>query len=141
MMIGTYSSTITKAFIERRNEMAPKFNAGVFGADAEFPEHHQVEIDPEQSVNESWHFDTYHSGIKAALDYKMYSHQGIHISTAIQRCIREGWIDKLVVWRWVPWYTELKEGMEVEYEILGLVDAKKSLSQLNRDNRFKYILK
>ena len=138
-MIGIYSGKISRAFINRRDEMAPQLNAGVFGADAEFPEHHQVEIDPEQTMNESWHYDTNHSDM-GALDYKMYCKYGIHVSTAIQRCIREGRTDKLVIWRWLPFYSELKAGHEAAYEILGIVDAKESLSKLNSDNRFVFKL-
>lgn len=139
-MIGTYSATVTSEFIERRDRMAPEFNAGVFGADAEFPEHHQAEIDPEQTLNESWEYDTYHSGLGATLDYKMYAAAGIHVSAAIQRAIRSGKTEKLVIWRWKPFYAELKEGMDVEYEILGVVDAKEALSKLNRENRFTFDL-
>ena len=140
-MIGTYKAVVTAEFIERRDKMAPEFNAGIFGADAEFPEHHQAEIDPEQELHESWEYDTYHYEMDSNLDYKMYSQTGIHISKAIQRVIRKGITQKLVIWRWLPFYEELTEGMEVEYEILGIVDAKEALSKLNKENRFKFKLK
>lgn len=136
-MIGTYKATVTPEFIQHRNRQAPKYNAGVFGADAEFPEHHQVTIDAEQTLHEAWEYDTYHSGMDSRLDYKMYSQAGIHISPAIQRAIKANKTDKLVIWRWID-YTELREGMEVEYEILGIVDAKESIRNLDRHNRFEF---
>lgn len=140
-MIGTYKAVVTAEFIKYRDEMSQVFNAGIFGADAEFPEHHQAEIDPEQELNESWEYDTYHYEMDSNLDYKMYSQTGIHISKAIQRVIRKGITQKLVIWRWLPFYVELTEGMEVEYEILGIVDAKEALSKLNKENRFNFKLK
>jgi len=60
-MIGIHQGVVSKEFIERRDIMAPVFNAGIFGADAEFPEHHQSEIDSMQELNETYHYDTYHS--------------------------------------------------------------------------------
>ena len=70
----------------------------------------------------------------------MYSQKGVHISASIQKCIKEDVLDKLVIWRWLPFYTELKEGMRVKYEILAIVDAKEALNQLNEENRFKFTL-
>ena len=137
-MIGTYMATVSEEFIERRDRMAPEFNAGVFGADAEFPEHHQVEIDPSQTLNEGWEYDTYHADLNLALDYKMYSKDGIHISAAIQRAIRAGKVDSLVIWRWQPYYQELKPGMKVKYEIMDVVDAKEALRKINSQNRFTF---
>ncbi len=139
-MIGIHQGVVSKEFIERRDIMAPVFNAGIFGADAEFPEHHQSEIDSMQELNETYHYDTYHSGLSASLDYKMHSQKGVHISTSIQKCIKEDVLDKLVIWRWIPFYTELKEGMRVKYEILAIVDAKEALNQLNEENRFTFPL-
>lgn len=137
-MIGTYKATVTPEFIQHRNRQAPKYNAGVFGADAEFPEHHQVTIDEEQILYEKWEYDTYHTGLECSMDYKMHSHSGIHVSPAIQRVITAGKTDKLVIWRWLPEYVELEAGMEVEYEILAIVDAKESIRNLDRHNRFEF---
>lgn len=135
-MIGTYTGVVSEEFIERRDRMAPGFNAGVFGADAEFPEHHQAEVDPNQTLHEGWEYDTYNSELNLAIDYKMYSKDGIHISPKIQGAIRRGKIDSLAIWRWLPYYHELEPGLKVEYEILAIVDAKEALSKINSKNRF-----
>lgn len=135
-VIGIYKAIVTDDFIEHRNRMAPKYNAGIFGADAEFPEMHQCKIDDDQTLYEKWHYDTYHTPTSSAWDYKMYSHAGIHISRAIQNVIMAGKTDSLVIWRWLPEYTQLEVGMEVEYEIMAIVDAKEALAKLV-DNRFK----
>ena len=139
-MIGIYQGVVSKEFIKRRDIMAPVFKQGIFGADAEFPEHHQADIDDQQELNETYHYDTYHSGLSASLDYKMHSQKGVHISKSIQKCIKEDVLDKLVIWRWLPFYIELKEGMRVKYEILAIVDAKEALNELNEENRFTFPL-
>jgi hypothetical protein len=135
-VIGKFKAIVTDDFIEHRDRMAPKYNAGVFGADAEFPEYHQCKTDPDQEIYKDWHYDTYHTPTSSAWDYKMHSQNGIHVSPAIQRVIKSGKTDCLVIWRWIPEYTQLEAGMEVEYEIMEIVDAKLALEKLNYDNRF-----
>lgn len=139
-MIGIYEAVVGNTFIAHRDNMAPLYAMKEFGADAEFPEHHQAATDSMQELNETWHYDTYHAGLSKSLDYKMYSKNGVHISKDIKRVIEEGVTDELVIWRWLPSYKLLEAGMRVYYEILGLVDAKVAISQLNEKNRFTFRL-
>lgn len=139
-LVGIYAGIVSPEFIAHRDRKAPSYNAGIFGADAEFPEYHQVEIDPMQTLFEGWEYDTDHSVLHLALDYKMYSQDGIHVSKPIQRAIKKGKTDALVIWRWLPEYKELQAWMQVKYEILGIVDAKEALKKLNAKNRFTFKL-
>ena len=136
-----YKGIPTKEFIEQRDEkIAVDNNPNPdFRWDSEFPEFHQAEIDPKQTIYEGFEFDTIHEDL-GNLDYKMYSQSGVHVSKYIQRQVAAGKIDKFVVWMWVKPWEKLKEGMPVEYEILGQVDAKEAVKKINEENRFTFPL-
>lgn len=135
-----YKAKVDKTFIAHRNKIAPHRNAGIRGADCEFVEYHQAKVDPMQTINEKWEWDTTHS-ILGNIDYKQYSKNGIHVSIAIQEQIKKGNIHVLGIWQWYPnnKYVELQEGMVIQYKILDFVDAKSALASIDKEtNRFKY---
>jgi len=134
-----FKGTVSAEFIARRDKKAGGFNAGIRGADAEFIEHHQVLIDPFQSLYEGYEYDTFHSTL-GRIDYKQYSKAGIKLGEYTQRQIREGMVQYIGIWKWLPnnHWEELHEGKVVQYEILDYVDAKEALKQLNDDGRFPY---
>jgi hypothetical protein len=137
-----YNLIPSEEFIRRRDaKIAADKNPATapFRWDSEAVEWHQCEIDPKQTMNESWHYDTNHE-VLGHVDYKMYSKAGVHVSTHIQKQIAEGNIDTLVIWMWVKPWEPLKVGMPVEYEILGQVKAKDVLSKINSENRFTFPL-
>ena len=137
-----YKLIPTKEFIKQRDAKIradKKPENAPFRWDAEAVEWHQVEIDPKQTMNESWHYDTNHEDL-GHVDYKMYAQAGVHVSDKIQEQIRKGNIDTLTVWMWVKPWEPLKEGVPVEYEILGHVDAKEALSKINAKKRFTFPL-
>tara|TARA_B100000609_G_C16917302_1_gene282448 strand:- start:67 stop:513 length:447 start_codon:yes stop_codon:yes gene_type:complete len=137
-----FKGIVDRAFINYRNKIMHSRAAGIRGADSEFPEYHQCQVDPCQTLNNSWVFDTVHTKL-GNVDYKNFSKDGVHVSTAIQKQIIAGNIDYLGIWKWLPnnRWIELKEGMTVEYEILDYVDAKEAIKYLNKDNRFLYPLR
>lgn len=145
-----YSYTPTKEFIERRNalvrsdrryiDLEEKYRRW----DAEAPEHHQAEIDPKQVLYEGWHCDTWHDEL-GSCDYKQFAKKGVHISPAIKREIESGMLDTIIVWRWADGnrWNMLREGVPVDYEIMGQVKASDVLSHLFPDGngfRFKFPL-
>ena len=140
-MLGTYTGIVTAEFIKRRDIMVsqPNWKAGIMGADAEFPEQHQAMIDLDQTLYEGWQYDTIHSEY-GNVDYKQYSQAGVKISPAIKRVIEQGITDNLAIWKWSNGnrWVELKEGMEVSYNIIGIRDAKECISKLNHENRFTF---
>ena len=130
----------TQEFITQRNakiKADKNQKTAPFRWDAEAVEWHQCDIDPKQTMYEGWHYDTNHDDL-GHVDYKMYAKAGVHVSEAIQRQIREGNIDTLIVWQWtLPWRDPLKEGMPVDYDILGQIDAKEAFNKIDtKTNRF-----
>ena len=78
------------------------------------------------------------------LDYKQYSHKGIHISEYTKKQIESGKVKYIVVWKWFDnnVWKQLEEGVSVGYEICGMVDAIEALKQLDKKtHRFPYPLK
>lgn len=142
MCTKMFKGIVDRAFINHRNKIMYSRDAGIRGADSEFPEHHQCQVDPRQTLNDTWVFDTFHTE-KGKIDYKNYSVKGVHVSVAIQKQIIKGNIDYLGIWKWLPnnRWIELKEGMTVAYEILDYVDAKEAIKYLDKNNRFLYPLK
>jgi hypothetical protein len=132
-MLGTYTGIVTEEFIKRRDYMVsqPNWNAGIRGADAEFPEWHQALIDPNQTLHEGWEWDTNHL-LYETLDYKQFAKPGVKISPAIKKMIEQGRTKNLPIWRWSNGnlWVELKEGMEVSYDIIGVVNARQALYRL-----------
>jgi len=77
-------------------------------------------------------------------DFKQYAKSGIHVGPHPQRWVKEGKIQDFVIWKWLPnnfyagrWSERFTLGSTVEFEILGIVDAKEALQTLE-ENRFKY---
>lgn len=135
-----YKAKVSKEFIEHRDSIINKRDAGIRGADSEFVEFHQAKIDPMQKLYEHATYDTYHM-VLGRIDYKQYSEAGVHVSEWIQKQIALGKIDVLGIWKWYPknQWEKLKEGMTVQYEILDFVNAKTALEFLDKEtNRFKY---
>ena len=132
-MIGTYTGIVTAEFIKRRDYMVsqPNWNAGIRGADAEFPEWHQALIDPNQTLYEEWEWDTNHS-LYGTLDYKQFAKPGIKISSPIIKVIKQDKTENLPIWRWSNGnrWVELTEGMEVSYDIMGVVNARQAVDRL-----------
>jgi hypothetical protein len=132
-----YKGIVTKEFIEQRNVKVAKDKNKknpFFRWDSEFPEYHQVQIDKNQTLYEGFEYDTVHAHL-GNLDYKMYSKDGVHVSDYIKDKVDEGLIDYFVVWMWNKPHEKLEEGMEVEYTILGFVDAKQAVQA--RDSKTK----
>lgn len=136
-----FKAVVSKEFINRRQLRVNKDKRNdvnpYFQWDCEFVEFHQCEVDPQQTVYKGYEYDTVHEEF-GNLDYKLYSKAGVHISPYIQRQIRKGLIDHLVIWRWENGYKQLTEGAEVEYNIIGTIPAKFVLDKLNAENRFDY---
>jgi hypothetical protein len=137
-----FKGTVNKEFIEQRNiKVAKDKNRNpYFRWDCEFVEHHQAAVDRFQTLYEGFEYDTKHEHL-GNLDYKIYSKAGVHISDYIQKQVKNGLIDYFAIWSWAkPWGDPLEEGQVVEYDILGHVDAKEAIKQLNEENRFTFPL-
>lgn len=136
-----FKGIVTQEFIDRRQKRVVKDTRTdvnpYFQWDSEFVEYHQCQVDPQQKMYEGYEYDTTHSEF-GNLDYKMYSKTGVHVSQYIQKQIRKGLIDHLVIWKWTNGYKQLYKGDEVEYNILGTVPANFILDKLNEENRFDY---
>lgn len=145
---GCYSATVTPEFIARRDKMVEHLDAGIRGANCEFPEHDQARRDPNQVLSKDgeMRYDTMHLVDNVTLDYKQYAKSGVHISPFIKRSILLGHTQKLVIWKWRPnnFAPDLNENTQVSYEILGVVDAKEAVDNLeyvDGKQRFKFPLK
>jgi len=137
-----FKAKVDKAFIIQRDKKISEDNRPnpYFRWDSEFVEFHQVKVDKFQTLYDGYEYDTYHE-ILGAVDYKMYSKSGVHVSEYIQKQIKAGKIDQLGIWMWSrSWPGPLEENQIVEYEILDYVDAKEALKHLNENNRFTYPL-
>ena len=137
-----FKAKVDKAFITQRDKKISedKRPNPSFRWDSEFVEFHQAKVDKFQTLYDGYEYDTYHE-ILGAVDYKMYSKSGVHVSEYIQKQIKAGKIDQLGIWTWFrPWPGPLEENQIVEYEILDYVDAKEALKHINENNRFTYPL-
>ncbi len=137
-----FKAKVDKAFIIQRNKKVNEDNRPnpYFRWDSEFVEFHQVKVDQFQTLYDGYEYDTYHE-VLGAIDYKMYSKSGVHVSEYIQKQIKAGKIDHLGIWTWSrPWPGPLEENQVVEYEILDYVDAKQAIKNINENNRFTYPL-
>jgi len=137
LLVGRYKGTVNQKFIDHCNRKAADYTRGIFGVECEFPEHHQCEIDPKQTLHEGATFDTTHEDLET-LDYKLYSQEGVHVSPWIQKQIAAGRIKNLVVWKWTNGYKRLYLNDEVEYTILGVVDAKLALEHIKRNGNDRF---
>ena len=139
----TIFGTPDSDFIRMRDKKSKTMKMGVMGADCEFPEYHQSIVDPKQTYYYGFQYDTMHEDY-GELDYKQYSHKGIHISEYTKKQIKSGKVKYIVVWKWFDnnVWKQLEEGVSVGYEICGMVDAKEALKQLDKKtHRFPYPLK
>jgi hypothetical protein len=137
-----FKAKVDKAFIIQRNKKVNEDNRPnpYFRWDSEFVEFHQANVDKFQTLYDGYEYDTYHE-ILGAVDYKMYSKSGVHVSEYIQKQIKVGKIDQLGIWMWSkPWLGPLEENQVVEYDILDYVDAKEALKHISENNRFTYPL-
>lgn len=137
MRLGPHHGKACSTFVSQRNINAPRYKMGIFGADCEFPEFHQSQIDPDQTLYKGWHYDTNHR-VLGHLDYKLLSSKGVHVSDSIKKQIANGNIQYLVIWKWKHQYKEIYLNQEVEYILLGIVDAKLALEHLKSANYFDY---
>ena len=130
-------------FIRMRDKKSKTMRMGIMGADCEFPEYHQCIVDPKQTFYYGFQYDTMHEDY-GELDYKQYSHKGIHISEYTKKQIESGKVKYIVVWKWFDnnVWKQLQEGVSVGYEICGMVDAAEALKQFDeKTHRFPYPLK
>ena len=130
----TIFGTPDSDFIRMRNKKSKTMKMGVMGADCEFPEYHQSIVDPKQTYYYGFQYDTMHEDY-GELDYKQYSHKGIHISEYTKTQIESGKVKYIVVWKWFNnnVWKQLEEGVSVGYEICGMVDAVEALKQGPKD--------
>ena len=144
----TFKGIVTQEFIDRRDAIVAKRKAGrdkhvpikdlIRRWDSEFPEHHQVSIDPKQTLYEGWKIDVIHEVFKRT-DYKLYAKAGVHVSNEIQKVAIAGEVDTFAIWTWTRGYKPLVAGMEVEYDILGHVNAQEAVKKI-KNNRFPFPL-
>ena len=130
MLIGRYTAVITAEFIKHRNIRARKLSKKIFGADSEFPEWHQCQIDPNQTLKDGIKYDTLHNVLQK-LDYKSNSKDGQFVSPWIQE---NGTADYYIIWEWTHGYIKLYENQTVTYDIVAIVPNKGI--KFNSKNRF-----
>jgi hypothetical protein len=82
-----------------------------------------------QAMYEGYEYDTTHE-VYGNLDYKMYSKEGVKVSSYIQKQIADGKIKHLVVWKWTDGYKQLYLNQEIRYTILGIVSAEEALTKI-----------
>ena len=140
----TFKGIPDSTFIKNRDIKKEVYEKGIRGADCEFPEYHQGQVDDEQTnYLESVEIDNIHTKYRV-LDYKQFAKAGVHLSQFTQNQIREGKINYIVVWKWADnnRYKTLVEGESVGYEILAYVPAKWALANLDKTtNRFPFEIK
>ena len=128
-------------FIKNRDKKKDDYEAGIRGADCEFPEYHQGQVDDKQTNHlTSIAIDNTHTDL-GVLEYKQFSKAGVKMNSYTQKQIRENNIDYIVVWRWSDGnrYKTLVENEPIGYEILEYVDAKWALENLDKEtNRFPF---
>ena len=142
----TFKGTPDSTFIKNRdkNVESGQYDAGIRGADCEFPEYHQGQVDDKQTTHlDSYIIDNTHTDL-GVLEYKQFAKAGVKMKSFTQKQIRENKIDYIVVWRWSNnnRYKTLVEGESIGYEILEYVDAKWALANLDKTtNRFPFEIK
>lgn len=122
-------------FIKERDKKGPEYKAGFRGADAEFPEWHQILIDPLQKkyIDEKgkvYDADVVHEEY-GICDYKQYAKAGFKISNNTEKSIEKEIAKKIIVWKWSNnnRWDPLEENKSVGYEIMGIVDAQEALDK------------
>jgi len=133
-MIGIYTSTVSQTFIDIRNRKYKGYKHGIRGVDCEFPEWDQRLIDPKQTeYKHSIFCDNIHTEF-GNVDYKNYSQEGPYLSDSARKAVINGVIDNLVIWKWLPnnKYVELKTGMKVSYEIIGIISRKMLIDHFDK---------
>ncbi len=133
----TYFGKPDSVFIKQRNEKKDKYTQGIRGADCEFPEYHQGQIDPKQTCHlKEMAIDTIHEDL-GVIDYKQYGKDGVHISKTPKELIEKNIVKWIAVWKWSNnnRYETLEEGKSISYEVLGYVDAKLAVSLLKPDRK------
>ena len=140
---GIFSGNVTGEFIEQRwqkiNSMRGEdTEMNLYRRwDSEFPEWDICNHDVGHTLHVGYHYDTNHVEY-GRCDFKYAAKNGAHISEWIQKQIRNGKIDTIVLWRWLtPWERPLKLNEFVSYEILEYIPAKVVLSSINEENRYK----
>ena len=128
-------------FIKNRDKKKDDYEAGIRGADCEFPEYHQGQVDDKQTNHlTSIAIDNTHTDL-GVLDYKQFAKAGVKMESFTQEQIEKENINYIVVWRWSNnnRYKTLVEGESIGYEILEYVDAKWALENLDKEtNRFPF---
>lgn len=129
----SFMATPDKDFIKERDKKANLWSPR--RADAEFPEWHQVLIDPLQEKyfnkkGEVYDADVVHKKL-GICEYKQFAKAGFKISNNTEKAIIAGIVEKIIVWRWSNnnRWDPLQEGKSVGYDIVGIVDAKEALEK------------
>ena len=137
----SFKGTPDSTFIKNRDIKKEVYEKGIRGADCEFPEYHQGQIDDKQTnYLESVEIDNTHTEY-GVLDYKQFAQAGVHLSKFTQKQIKEGKINYIAVWKWPGnnQYKTLVEGESIGYEVLEYVPAKWALANLDKTtNRFPF---
>ena len=125
-----------KDFIKERDKKGPDYKAGFRGADAEFPEYHQIQIDSKlkkyfDENGKVYDADVIHEDGWNG-EFKQYAKVGFQISKntekAIAKFAKDNKEHKIIVWKWSNnnRWDPLEEGKSVGYEIIGTVDAREA---------------
>ena len=139
-----YSFVIEQRHIDIRDHAAT-FSNSLYNGSCELPEHHQCDIDPNQTLTPIISKNGYRIGdtkhtTYGILDYKCDSKEGVKLAPDTVKNIESGAIKAILVWSWiVKANDDLKVGDKVTYKIKGWIDAKEALAL--RDpitGRFKY---
>ena len=131
----SFTAVPDKDFIEERDKKGSNYRAGFMGADAEFPEYHQIKIDPLQKKyfnekGQQYNADVVHEKY-GICEYKQYSKRGFLISKNTERAIKNNIVEKIIVWKWSKnnRWEPLVEGKSVGYDIIGIIDAKEAFEK------------
>ena len=132
-----FTAIVHKEFIERRNEQAKGDSRPnpYFYWDSEFVEHHQALVNPAQTLVETWEYDCDDKQL-GRVDYKQYAKAGVKVSHPIQGVVKRNGVDKFIIWQWTKGWKKLEVGMEVEYDILGVVNAQEACTHLKHDGTY-----
>ena len=128
-----------KDFIKERDQKSEWWSPR--RADAEFPEWHQIQIDPLQKKyfnekGEVYDADVIHEKY-GICDYKQFAKAGFKVSGNTEKAIKAGIVENIIVWRWSNKnrWDPLQEGKSVGYDIVGIVDAKEALEKSYIDEK------
>jgi len=139
----TFKGTPDSTFIKNRDKNAESgdYDAGIRGADCEFPEYHQGQVDNKQTTYlDSYVIDNTHTDL-GVLEYKQFAKAGVKMNSFTQEQIEKDNINYIAVWRWSDnnRYKTLVEGESISYEVLEYVPAKWALANLDKTtNRFPF---